>query len=41
MAQLLVRNLEEWVKLRLQRGAQRHGRSLEDEVLGYSPESRK
>ena len=32
MAQLIVRNLEESVKRRLQRRAQRSGRSLEGEV---------
>jgi plasmid stability protein len=32
MAQLIVRNLEEDVKLRLQRRAARHGRSMEEEV---------
>ena len=32
MAQLVVRNLEAGVKLRLQRRAQRHGRSMEEEV---------
>ena len=32
MAQLVVRNLEESVKLRLQRRAKRHGRSMEEEV---------
>ena len=32
MAQLLVRNLEDDVKMRLQRRAQRHGRSTEEEV---------
>ena len=32
MAQLLVRNLEDDVKTRLQRSAQRHGRSTEEEV---------
>lgn len=32
MAQLIVRNLEEDVKQRLQRRAARHGRSMEDEV---------
>ncbi len=32
MAQLLVRNLEDDVKARLQRRAQRHGRSTEEEV---------
>jgi antitoxin FitA len=32
MAQLVVRNLEEGVKARLQRQANRHGRSMEEEV---------
>lgn len=32
MAQLLVRNLEESVKARLQRQANRHGHSMEQEV---------
>ena len=32
MAQLLVRNLEQSVKTRLQRRARRHGRSMEEEV---------
>jgi len=32
MAQVLVRNLEEDVKRRIRQRAQRHGRSLEDEV---------
>jgi plasmid stability protein len=32
MAQLVVRNLEDDVKLRLQRRAKRHGRSTEEEV---------
>jgi plasmid stability protein len=32
MAQLVVRNLEEGVKVRLQRQANRHGRSMEEEV---------
>jgi plasmid stability protein len=32
MAQLIVRNLEDDVKRRLQRRAARHGRSMEDEV---------
>lgn len=32
MAQLIVRNLEDEVKQRLQRRAARHGRSMEDEV---------
>lgn len=32
MAQLVVRNLEEGVKARLQRQASRHGRSMEEEV---------
>lgn len=32
MAQLVVRNLEDTVKERLQRRARRHGRSMEDEV---------
>ena len=32
MAQLLVRNLENDVKARLQRRARRHGRSTEEEV---------
>lgn len=32
MAQLVVRNLEESVKLRLQRRAKRHGHSMEEEV---------
>jgi plasmid stability protein len=32
MAQLVVRNLENSVKARLQRRAKRHGRSMEEEV---------
>ena len=32
MAQLVVRNLEEGVKARLRRRANRHGRSMEEEV---------
>ena len=32
MAQLLVRNIEQSVKARLQRRAKRHGRSMEEEV---------
>lgn len=32
MAQLLVRNLDEYVKARLQRRARKHGRSTEEEV---------
>jgi len=32
MAQLVVRNLEQSVKIRLQRRAKRHGRSMEEEV---------
>lgn len=32
MAQLVVRNLDEDVKLKLQRRARRHGRSTEEEV---------
>ena len=32
MAQLVVRNLENEVKSRLQRRAKRHGRSMEEEV---------
>jgi len=32
MAQLVVRNLENAVKVRLQRRAKRHGRSMEEEV---------
>jgi antitoxin FitA len=32
MAQFLVRHLEEEVKARLKRRAQRHGRSMEEEV---------
>lgn len=32
MAQLVVRNLEESVKARIQRRAKRNGRSMEDEV---------
>ena len=32
MAQLLVRNLEDEIKTKLQRRAQRHGRSTEEEV---------
>ena len=32
MAQLVVRNLEDSVKVRLQRRAKRHGRSMEEEV---------
>jgi plasmid stability protein len=32
VAQLVVRNLEESVKTRLQRRAKRHGRSMEEEV---------
>jgi antitoxin FitA len=32
MAQLVVRNIESSVKVRLQRRAKRHGRSMEEEV---------
>jgi len=32
MAQLVVRNIEESVKTKLQRRAERHGRSMEEEV---------
>lgn len=32
MAQLVVRNLDEGVKRRLQRRAEQHGRSMEEEV---------
>ena len=32
MAQLVVRNLEDDVKVRLQRRARRHGRSMEEEA---------
>jgi antitoxin FitA len=32
MAQLIVRNIENEVKARLQRRAKRHGRSMEEEV---------
>lgn len=32
MAQLIVRNLEEGVKVRLRRRAARHGRSMEEEA---------
>jgi plasmid stability protein len=32
VAQLVVRNLEAGIKLRLQRRAKRHGRSMEEEV---------
>ena len=32
MAQLVVRNIEETVKAKLQRRAERHGRSMEEEV---------
>lgn len=32
MAQFLVRNLEEEVKARLKRRAERHGRSVEEEI---------
>jgi plasmid stability protein len=32
MAQILVRNLEDQVKSRLQRRAKRHGRSMEEEA---------
>ena len=32
MAQFIVRHLEDDVKLRLKRRAERHGRSMEDEV---------
>jgi plasmid stability protein len=32
MAQLLVRNIEQSVKTKLQRRAKRHGRSMEEEV---------
>jgi antitoxin FitA len=34
VAQLLVCNLEEDLKARLQRSAARHGRSLEEEIVG-------
>lgn len=32
MGQLVVRNIENFVKIRLQRRAKRHGRSMEEEV---------
>ena len=32
MAQLIVRNLEQEVKVKLERRAKRHGRSMEEEV---------
>jgi len=32
MAQLLVRNLEDQLKVRLRRSAKRHGRSMEEEA---------
>ena len=32
MAQIIVRNLDEGVKTKLQRRAKRHGRSMEEEV---------
>ena len=32
MAQVLVRNLEDQVKVKLQRRAKRHGRSMEEEI---------
>lgn len=32
MAQLIIRNLEEEVKIRLRKRASRHGRSVEEEV---------
>ena len=32
MAQFIVRNLEEDVKTRLKRSAERHGRSMEEEI---------
>lgn len=32
MAQILVRNIEESVKARLQRRAKKHGRSMEEEI---------
>ena len=32
MAQLVVRNIEEEIKAKLQRRAKRHGRSMEEEV---------
>ena len=32
MAQLVIRNIENEVKVRLQRRAKRHGRSMEEEV---------
>ena len=34
MAQLVVRNIEAGIKLRLQRRAKRHGRTIEEEVRG-------
>jgi antitoxin FitA len=34
LAQLVVRNLEEQLKVRLQRRAARHGRSIEEEIVG-------
>ena len=45
MAQLVIRNLEEGVKARLQRRASRHGHSMEEEVRdiirnAVKPESR-
>jgi hypothetical protein len=35
LAQLIVRNLENAVKVRLQRRAKRHGRSMEEEALRF------
>jgi antitoxin FitA len=34
LAQLVVRNLEEQLKVRLQRRAARHGRSIDEEIVG-------
>ena len=34
MAQLVVRNLEEQLRVGLQRRAARHGRSMEEEIVG-------
>jgi antitoxin FitA len=34
LAQLVVRNLEEQLKVRLQRRAARHGRRMEEEIVG-------
>ena len=38
MAQFVVRNIENIVKVRLQRRARRHGHSMEEEARRYPPQ---